>query len=247
MEEAAAVRRAALGAVDDVEPAPLRERIETQLGDGSMAPGVLTILTVRALDTASTGGTDGMLLDSVAERAAGVQLIYDGLGLTRQLADDEPWLSGGKDEADLAVLAADVLVARGFYLLARTEAADRAVGVVRAFGRDQTHRRESDDPSYDERLERDVLDLALVAGTTAAGGDAPPDRDWLVDALVGGDESDGRAASDVQSGGEAEGRTSSGVQSGGFPPVADLGAESLAADLRRLDGGEEPPVERSGG
>lgn len=174
MEEAAAVRKAALGAVDDVEPAPLRERIETQLGDGSMAPGVLTILTVRALDTASTDGHDGTLLDPVAERAAGVQLIYDGLRLTRQLADEEPWLSGEKDDGDIAVLAADVLVARGFYLLARTEAADAAVSTVRAFGRDQTVSRETGDPDLARNLEANVLELAVVAGATLADSGVSP-------------------------------------------------------------------------
>lgn len=175
MEEAAAVRRAALDAVEDVEPAPLREQIETQLGEGSMAPGVLTILTARALD--SGAGTDvdgGTLLDPVAERAAGVQLIYDGLRLTRQLADDEPWVDGEKAAGDLAVLAADVLVARGFYLLARTEAADAAVATVRAFGRDQTISRETDDPELARNLEADVLELAAVAGATLADGAVPP-------------------------------------------------------------------------
>jgi hypothetical protein len=245
MEEAAAVRRAATEAVGDVVPDALRSDIESLLADGSMVPGALTLLaaTVPADSPTEFDGIDGLV-----ERAAGVQLIYDGLRLTRDLAHDDPWAAGDRDRGDMGILAADVLVARGFYLLARTEAADRAVDVVRAFGRDQTHRRAADDPSYDERLERDVLDLALVAGTTAAGGEAPPDRDWLVDGLLDGSGPDGRAAADVQSGGEAEGRTSSGVQSdGGFPPVTDLGAESLAADLRRLDGGEERPVERSGG
>mgnify|MGYP006299467107 CR=1 FL=1 len=174
MEEVAAVRRAALDAVDDVEPAPLRERIETQLGEGSMAPGVLTILTARALETASTDGHDGTLLDPIAERAAGVQLIYDGLRLTRQLADDEPWLSGEKDDGDLSILAADVLVARGFYLLARTEAADAAVATVQAFGRDQTVSRETGDPALARNLEADVLELAVVAGATLADGSVSP-------------------------------------------------------------------------
>ena len=186
MEEAAAVRRAALDAVEDVEPAPLRERIETQLGQGSMAPGVLTILTVRALDAASTDGRDGTLLDSVAQRAAGVQLIYDGLRLTRQLADEEPWLSGEKDEGDLAVLAADVLVARGFYLLARTEAADAAVSTVRAFGRDQTVSRETEDPTLTRNLEANVLELAVVAGATMAdGGVSPRLREFAADMANG--------------------------------------------------------------
>lgn len=177
MQEAAAVRRAALDAVADIDPAPLRERIEAQLGNGSMAPGVLTMLTVRALESGpSTDVEDGMLLDPVAERAAGVQLIYDGLRLTRQLSTDEPWTSSddASADADLAVLAADVLVARGFYLLARTEAADAAVAVVRAFGRDQTVGRVTDDDSLRRNLEADVLELAVVAGTTLADGHASP-------------------------------------------------------------------------
>jgi hypothetical protein len=186
MEEAAAVRRAAMDAVGDVEPVPLRERIETQLGEGSMAPGVLTILTVRALDTTSVDAPDGALSEPVAERAAGVQLIYDGLRLTRQLADDEPWLSGDKDDGDLAVLAADVLVARGFYLLARTEAADAAVSTVRAFGRDQTVSRETGDPGLARNLEANVLELAVVAGATLAdGGAAPRLREFAADMANG--------------------------------------------------------------
>ncbi|MFB6233583.1 MAG: hypothetical protein ABEH61_04925 [Haloarculaceae archaeon] len=169
MEEAAAVRRAALDATADVEPSPLRDRIASRLDSVSMVPGVLTILTAR---TCSDGGpvpgedSDGALLEPVARRAAGVQLIYEGLRLTRQLSQDEPWTGGGKNDGDLAILVADVLVARGFYLLARSEAADAAVATVRAFGRDQTVRADTGDPSLDRNLEADVLELAVVAGST---------------------------------------------------------------------------------
>jgi hypothetical protein len=201
MDEAAPVRRAAHDAVEDVEPAPLREHIESRLEAGSMVPGVLTILCVRALDDADEADTRGTLADPVATRAAGVQLIYDGLRLTRDLARDEPWARAARtdlvdadaddgdaddladttdrDAADLAILAADVLVARGFYLLARTEAADAAVGVVRSFGRDQTVRRSANDPGLDRNLEADVLELAVVAGATLAGrGPTPGLREY---------------------------------------------------------------------
>lgn len=183
MEDAAAVRGAALDAIDDIEPDPLRERIATQLSDGSMVPGVLTIRTVRALDdTNAVATSDGSLLDPVAERAAGVQLIYDGLRLTRELAHDEPWTDGDPDRADLAVLAADVLVSRGFHLLARTEASDAAVATVRAFGSDQTVRRETTDPSLDRNLEADVLELAVVAGATMSDRSVPPRlREYVAD------------------------------------------------------------------
>lgn len=167
MDEAAVTRRAAIEAVQDVAPAQLRGRIEDQLERGSMVPGVLTILSVRALADgmgSSLVSDDDSLLDPVATRAAGVQLIYDGLRLTRTLAHDEPWVDGGTDSGNFDILAADVLVARGFHLLARTEAADRAVETVRAFGRDQTVRRETDDPELDWNLEADVLELALFAG-----------------------------------------------------------------------------------
>ncbi|ELZ26853.1 hypothetical protein C475_07961 [Halosimplex carlsbadense 2-9-1] len=213
MEEAAAVRGAALEAVGDVEPDRLRERIRERLEDGSMAPGVLTVLSARAV---AGGATDARSTDTdaVADRGAGVQLIYEGLRLTRSLSRDPPWeredeltdgipeseASGGSsgsdqrertdggdvavtdavasgptaradaDDADMDILVADVMVARGFYLLARTEAAGEAVAVVRSFGGDQTRRRTTGDDRLDANLEGDVFELAAVAGTTAAGG-----------------------------------------------------------------------------
>jgi hypothetical protein len=217
MQEAAAVRRAALDAVGDVSPAPLRERLEARIDDGSMAPGVLTVLSARAVDGATTGeemasdsdasGGDGVEATVTSEagttgverRGAGVQLIYEGLRLTRTLAQDEPWIgpddattpdtsvatNGGSDavessvdrdsdDADMAILVADVLVARGFYLLARTEAAAAAVRVVQSFGADQTTRRETGDSDLDRNLEADVFELAAVAGTTAVGSRPTP-------------------------------------------------------------------------
>jgi geranylgeranyl pyrophosphate synthase len=169
MQEAAAVRRATLDATADVEPAALRDRISAHLDGGSMVPGALTVLTARALSDGASepvATDDSSLPTPVAERAGGVQLIYDGLCLTRRLAREEPWTTGAKSDGDLAVLAADVLVARGFYLLARSEAAEAAVTTVRAFGRDQTVRRETDDDTLDRNLEADVLELAVVAGAT---------------------------------------------------------------------------------
>jgi hypothetical protein len=176
MEDAVAIRRAATGAVDDVEPVPLRATIERHIADGSLVPGAFTLQAVRATTDGSPAptGADGDLPEPIASRVAGVQLIYDGLRLTRRLAQDEPWTTGGGDTADVEILAADVMVARGFYLLARTEAAAAAVGVVRAFGHDQTVRRETDNPSLDRNLEADVLELAVVAGATVTGGAVPP-------------------------------------------------------------------------
>lgn len=166
MDYAAAVRETAIEAVADIEPAAFRDGIETFLADGSLVPGVLALLAAE-----SAGGDP----ESLTERAVGVQLIYDGLRLTRRLTHEDPWATGDKTQADLDILAADVLVSRGFFLLARTEAAEDAVEVVRSFGRDQTERRDAADPeALDTELEADVLRLALVAGTTAAG--ATPDE-----------------------------------------------------------------------
>ncbi|MFC5971873.1 hypothetical protein ACFPYI_11070 [Halomarina salina] len=164
MEDAAAVRRTARASVDDIEPARLRDDLRSFIDDGSMVPGVVTTLVAR------THGVEG---DALYERAAGVQLIYEGLRLTRSLADDEPWLSGDRDSGDMHVLAANALVARGFYVLACTEAAEAAVAVVRAFGRDETERRVRGEE--ETTLEADVLELAVVAGVTAGGGEPTAD------------------------------------------------------------------------
>lgn len=170
MEDAVRARDAAREALADIEPPQLHETLDDRLVDASMSPGVLTFTSARALES-------GVDLDGIAERAAGVQLIYEGLRLTRTLAHEEPWVgdAGNDIDADLDILAADVLVSRGFYLLARTEAAARAVETVRAFGRDQTRRETEggDTETLDRNLEADVFELAVVAGTTAVGTDAP--------------------------------------------------------------------------
>lgn len=172
MEDAVRTREAAREALSDVDPPKLRATIDDRLADASVTPGVLALVTARALDPEVDSAT-------VADRAAGVQLIYEGLRLTRQLAHDEPWATShdADIEADMAILAADVLVSRGFYILSRTEAATAAVEVVRAFGRDQTLRDRPDtDPAIlDRHLEEDVCELAVIAGTTAVGGDPPAD------------------------------------------------------------------------
>lgn len=176
-----------------------------------MAPGALTLCSAAAVADGASAGAEERI-DGIDDRAAGVQLIYEGLRLTRSLAHAEPWADhghlddwstadvaaarpddGGKGgaaaAADLDVLVADILVARGFYILARTEAAEAAVAVVRSFGQDQTVRRETDDPTLDGNLEADVFELAVVAGTTAAGGSAPVGlREFVTDlATVEGD------------------------------------------------------------
>lgn len=175
MDVGARARRAARETVDDVEPAALREDIDQLLASRSMSPGALVFRFALLADDQADPAT-------ASDRAAGVQLIYDGLRLTRELAHDEPWSDPAqRDDADRSILAADVLVSRGFYLLADTEAAGKAVETVRSFGRTQTHRREdgADEQSCDAQLERDALELAAIAGATLTDTDA---SDQFVDA-----------------------------------------------------------------
>jgi hypothetical protein len=162
MEDVAAVRQAALASVEDIEPVTLRDRITDRLDHASLTPGVLTLVAARAATDTPSDDHDG-----VTNRAAGVQLIYEGLALTRQLADDNPWVAGDRDAADLDILIADILVSRGFSLLAHTDAADDAVDVVRSFGHDQTVSRTTGDETLDGALESDICELAVSAGVTS--------------------------------------------------------------------------------
>lgn len=174
MDRVARCRWAAREAVADVEPPRLQAVIAETIDDASMTPAVLTVESAVAADPDADR-------DAVARRAAGVQLIYEGLALTRRLAGDEPW-DEHRERSDLEILAADILVARGFYVLARTDAAGKAVRTVQAFGRDQTRREEpgADADALDTNLERDVAELAVLAGAAAVG--ATPTRTALADA-----------------------------------------------------------------
>lgn len=183
MEEAEAVRQAARDAVRDIDPDRLQADIVERLDAVSQTPGVLTLMSARALD--------GEPADGVLELAAGVQLVYEGLRLTEHLAADEPWTRGASEEGDLSIIVADVLVSRGFFLLARTEASRSAISMVQAFGRDQSYRvrgEEPDSPDFD--LQTDVLKLAILTGQAAVGRTPPTDiRGFAADLVAahGGD------------------------------------------------------------
>ena len=177
MQPAVRARAGARDAVADVTPTRLREVILDVLEAGAMTPGALTLLSARAVDAPSDAPET-----PVESRAAGVQLIYEGLALTRSLAHEEPWAAGdGHLDSDLAILAADVMVSRGFFLLARTGAAGKAVDTVQSFGRDQTRQRTADEGDA-FALEADVFELAVVAGTAATSVEAPVAlREFAVD------------------------------------------------------------------
>jgi hypothetical protein len=211
MEEAAAVRRATEEAIRDIEPDRLRADIRTRVEEMSTTPGVLTLLSARAAPR--TDPPDG-----VAELAAGIQLVYEGLRLTRELAHDEPWERGDRETGDLAIVLADVLVSRGFFLLARTEAAQSAVSMVQAFGRDQTYRVRGEEPPTTEfDLDVDVLELAILTGQAAAGEPLPSNARGFATEMV-----------------DAHGSH--------LPPVEDILAKSTHERLDALLAGEELPT-----
>lgn len=184
MDLAATAERAARTAVADIEPVGLREQVDDGLADASAVPGAL----VLRVGTVGDDDTDGTVDGPLGRRAAGVQLVFAGLDRTRRLATDTDWTADGSPspEADLALLGADVAVARGAYLLARTAAADRAVGVVRRFGRDRTEAETSDaDPGRSRGdLERDALELAVIAGGTVGRDAVAPQLEAGIDELA---------------------------------------------------------------
>lgn len=188
MESVRRARAAALDHTADIAPPRLAATIEDRLQAASMVPGALTTLSARAVVAAgrevhleADGGVDR---DAVDRRAAGVQLIYEGLALTRSLVAENPWEEVAEESetvpADVEVLAADVLVARGFTLLARTDAAPPAVETIRAFGRQRTdHLAGRSSPA--RSLEANAFDLAAVAGATAVDPTTPtPLRQYVV-------------------------------------------------------------------
>ncbi len=185
MDLAATAERAARTAVADIEPVELREQIDDGLADASVVPGALALrVGTVGDDDRGAHSVDGPL----GRRAAGVQLVFAGLDRTRRLATDTDWTADGNPgpETDLALLGADVAVARGAYLLARTAAADRAIGVVRRFGHDQTEAETSDAGPDRSRggLERDALELAVIVGGTVDGDAAASQLEEAVGELA---------------------------------------------------------------
>jgi hypothetical protein len=169
MEDAAAVCDAAREVLEDVGPPPVRKLLEARLNEATAAPGVLTRMSTRA------AGKPESSVD-LDRRVAGVQLIHEGLSLTRSLVRSPPWESDASDTPDTDLLVANILVARGFSLLAHTRAADTAVKTVRSFAREETAREtDPETRTGPGALETDIFELAIIAGVSATG-DAPPPR-----------------------------------------------------------------------
>ena len=192
MDLAATAEQATRRELAEIEPARLREHLTGQLADGSMVPGALTLQVGQTVGTAAASPAAG---PSVQRRAAGVQLVSVGLTRTRALVADANWEQRRPERTDteLGLIAADVAVARGTQLLARTAAADPVVAVIRQFGRDQTSSAESSDSGStadqaaevrnrsqsrsrsrsEGSLERQLLELAVVAGGSVGHAGSP--------------------------------------------------------------------------
>ena len=175
--------------VSELDPPALRARIDTYLVDRSMGAGRL----VRHAAAPDTVTIPASALDN---RVVGVQLIYEGLALMRALAREPAWADGDTDTSNLDLLVAEVLVAKGFSLLAATAAAQTAVETVRTLGRTETVRREQDGmEAVRPSLEADVFELGVVAGQSATGSTADVETvaRQVVDRLAVTDDLEARA------------------------------------------------------
>jgi len=179
MTEAPQVRQALRESIRDIEPDGFRSRLRSALSDRPVTPGVLTVRTALAID-----GT--VNVEAAAYRGAGVQLSYEGLALTRSIVDEDPWVNGDPEDGDVDVLAAGELVAKGFYHLAHTGVRDRAVEIVRRFGRNHS----GADRPRESSLEFDVIGLAIETGADLAGPTVPPGLLEYADDLAADLESD---------------------------------------------------------
>jgi hypothetical protein len=174
MDDSVELRDAASETLQDIDPPSLRETLQQRIEQCWLVPGELTVLAARkaGVDEVSAG---------LQNRAVAVQLVYEGLALTRRLVHEEPWLAEETDaeRGDIDIIAADILVARGAYLLARTEAVDKGVEIIQEFGRNQTDRPKGD-PGRE--LEADIFELAAVAGSTTEADEPPaPIMAWSRD------------------------------------------------------------------
>lgn len=153
--------------LEDIEPVSFRERLHSVIDGVSLTPGVLTIVTARALEPS-------IEVTSSARRGAGVQLSYEGLRLTRSVLREKDWEHDESTPYYRDLLAASVLVSRGFYYLADTGVADQAVDIVQRFGRNRAYQQQSVDTELEDSLEIDAIKLAINAGADMAVQTIPP-------------------------------------------------------------------------
>lgn len=162
MDDAARVRSNAIRSVRDVTPEPLRGRIENRIEEAPLTPALVTVASARHHDRDETDAR-------AFESAAAVQQIYVGLDITRELIELQPWdgVDEHPHEADMEIIAADVLVAQGMARLAATDAAMAAVEVVREFGQFEAEQIATTQTTDARCLEETILELAVLAGSAA--------------------------------------------------------------------------------
>lgn len=158
MREVSHVRELLGKSLGDIEPVPFRERLYDVLEGAPLTPGVLTVKTARAIEPSAD-------VEESARRGAGVQLSYEGLRLTRSVVEEKRWeAEGDRSSYYFDLLAAEVLVSRGYHHLATTGVSNQVVDIVRRFGRNQTYTLESEHGELEDSLEVDILRLAVDAG-----------------------------------------------------------------------------------
>lgn len=172
MDEVHRVRSVAVRGTRDIVPSALGDRIESRIEDAPVDPGRVVLASARHHGT-------GSIDDHQLACAAAVVQLYEGLRITRRLIDDDPWGDVGDhpDDADLEIIAADVLVSRAVSTLARTRAAGATVQVVREFGQYQASRRVQEGGIDARELEPSVVELAAVVGVASV--DRPTDQEVL--------------------------------------------------------------------
>lgn len=168
MQEVSYVSEALQESLDDIEPVAFRQRLHSVIEGVSLTPAVLTVKTARAIEPSID-------VESSAKRGAGVQLSYEGLRLTRSMIREKHWEAGNdRDSYYFDLLAAAVLVSRGYYYLADTGVATQSVEIVRRFGRNQTYEQQTDVQDLENSLEIDVIKLSVNAGADLAMQTIPP-------------------------------------------------------------------------
>ncbi|MFC7072555.1 hypothetical protein ACFQJ7_14000 [Halovenus rubra] len=168
MTEVSVVRETLAHSLADVEPPAFQAHLRNTLGDVSLTPAILTVRTARVLEPSFDEA-------SCALHAAGVQLTYEGLRLTRSILSDELWTQDSNQRNYyLDLLAAAVLVSRGYYYLADSGVTDQAVEAARRFGRYQTYDQNGELTEQEYSLEEDFIALAVNAGADMALQTVPP-------------------------------------------------------------------------
>lgn len=169
MDEVVRVRARAIEALQDVTPPVVEDRIESRLGATPTEPAGVALASARFHGDEPVGAYQ---LDC----ACAMLHIYEGLRTTRELIIDEPWSDADSrpHDADLEVIAAEILVASAVSTLARTDAAEATVQVVREFGQYQALRDEPTPDSPGGPLEQNILELAVIVGAASVEEPADP-------------------------------------------------------------------------